>query len=152
MRLESLSLFVGRPFQAAGRLESLPHKGEGFQLPSLDGRGNGEGDLRRFVTTTFGYDLCEPLDSIRPRYRFDISCQGTVPPAITAFLESEDYEDAVRKAISLGGDSDTLVCIAGGIAEAIYGGVPQQIAARVRHILDDRLNAVVRLFHRRHMS
>jgi ADP-ribosylglycohydrolase len=109
-------------------------------------------DIRRFVIATYGYDLSEPLDSIRPRYRFDISCQGTVPPAITAFLESEDYEDAIRKAISLGGDSDTLACITGGIAEAFYGGVPQHIAKRVCQILDDRLNAVVTEFYGRYAA
>ncbi|MBM4325725.1 MAG: ADP-ribosylglycohydrolase family protein [Deltaproteobacteria bacterium] len=109
-------------------------------------------DIRRFVATKFGYDLSEPLDSIRPHYGFDVSCRGTVPPAIRAFLESEDYEDAIRKAISLGGDSDTLACITGGIAEAFYGGVPQRIAARVREILDDRLNAMVTEFYDRYIA
>ena len=107
----------------------------GFQLP---------GD--RFVERSFGYDLSRTLDEIRPGYSFDISCQGTVPQAITAFLESNDFEDAIRKAISLGGDSDTLACITGGIAEAFYKGLPDFIAERVFQILDERLAAITRLF------
>ena len=70
-------------------------------------------------------------------------CQGSVPQAITAFLESNDFVDAVRKAISLGGDSDTIACIADGIAEAFYGGVPVEVAEKVRGILDERLGRVV---------
>src|SRR5207253_5437992 len=69
-------------------------------------------------------DVCSsdlPLDELRRHYSFDVSCQGTVPPALVAFLDSKDYEDAVRKAVSLGGDSDTLACITGGIAQAFYG-------------------------------
>ena len=66
---------------------------------------------------------------------FDVSCQGTVPQAITAFLESEGFEDAIRKAISLGGDSDTLACITGGIAHAFYGGLPEHISETVYRIL-----------------
>jgi ADP-ribosylglycohydrolase len=77
-----------------------------------------------------------------------MTCQGSVPQAITAFLESDSYEDAVRKAISIGGDSDTIACIAGGIAEAFYGGVPGEIAGAVRSILDERLNASVDEFER----
>jgi ADP-ribosylglycohydrolase len=69
-----------------------------------------------------------------------------VPQAIIAFLESESYEDTVRKAISIGGDSDTIACIAGGIAEAFYGGVPQAIVEKVRNLLDQRLNRVVSEF------
>jgi ADP-ribosylglycohydrolase len=99
--------------------------------------------IHRYIEETFGYDLSEPIDSIRKHYSFDISCQGSVPQAITAFLESEDYEDVVRKGISIGGDSDTIACIAGGIAHAFYGGVPDFVVSKVREILDDRLNGVV---------
>ena len=69
-----------------------------------------------------------------------------MPQAIRAFLESESYEDAVRKAISLGGDSDTLACMAGGIAQAFYGGVPEEISRRVHEILDDHLGDMIRKF------
>jgi ADP-ribosylglycohydrolase len=89
--------------------------------------GQGKERIRDYVEKTFRYDLSEPLDTIRGYYRFDVSCQGSVPQAISAFLESDGYEDAVRKAISLGGDSDTIACMAGGIAHAFYGGVPDSI-------------------------
>src|SRR5207302_2457165 len=98
----------------------------------------------------FGYNLSERVDDIRLRYKFDESCQGTVPPAIVAFLESTDYEDAVRKAISLGGDADTLACITGAIAEAHYGGVPVDIAARTLALLDDPLRNTVVNFCKRY--
>lgn len=107
-------------------------------------------EIRDYVESTFFYDLNESLDSIRTWYRFDVSCQGSVPQAITAFLESHDFEDAVRKAISLGGDSDTIACMAGAIAEAHYGGVPEPIAAEVAVRLDPPLLQVVELFRARY--
>ncbi len=107
-------------------------------------------DIRRYLQESFHYDLQRTLDEIRPNYRFDVSCQGSVPESILAFLESEDYEDAVRKAISLGGDSDTMACIAGGIAEAYYGGVPEAIQREVWPRLDERLQRVVRQFANRY--
>ena len=91
--------------------------------------------IQEEIVRRFGYDLDRTLDVIRPDYNFDVSCQGTVPQAITAFLESNSYEDTVRNAISLGGDSDTLACISGGIAEAYYGEVPGFIREKVRRIL-----------------
>jgi ADP-ribosylglycohydrolase len=102
--------------------------------------------IRRYLEKQFAYDLARRLDAIRPTYRFDVSCQGSVPEAIIAFLESTDFEDAVRNAVSLGGDSDTLACISGSIAEAYYGGVPAAIAEKVWSCLDDRLAGVVRRF------
>ncbi|MFO7545189.1 MAG: ADP-ribosylglycohydrolase family protein [Trueperaceae bacterium] len=105
--------------------------------------------IRRAVENDLGYDLAMTLDEIRPTYRFDVSCQGSVPQAIVAFLESSDYEDALRNAISLGGDADTMACIAGGIAEAFYGGVPEPIRARALAYLDERLLGVVEAFERR---
>jgi len=110
--------------------------------------GASKSEIASFVIQRFGYDLSKSLDEIRPYYRFDESCQGTVPQAITAFLESTDYEDAIRGAISLGGDSDTLACITGGIAEAFYGGVPEVIRARTMEILDGELRGVVDAFYR----
>lgn len=85
--------------------------------------------IRAEVARRFGYDLSRTLDEIRPTYRFDETCQRTVPEAITAFLESTGYEDAIRNAISLGGDADTLAAIAGGMAHAYYGGVPRELAS-----------------------
>jgi ADP-ribosylglycohydrolase len=102
--------------------------------------------IRDWISAMFGYDLSRSVDEIRPAYEFDVSCQGTVPAAVVAFLESRDYEDAVRRAISLGGDADTLACITGAIAEAHYGGVPSHIAERALQILDDRLRNTVGQF------
>jgi ADP-ribosylglycohydrolase len=112
--------------------------------------GRGKDDIRDFVVKSFGYRLDEPLAEVRQWYKFDSTCQGSVPQAILAFLESNDYEDAVRKAVSLGGDSDTQACIAGGIAQAFYDGVPPPIVERVYAILDEPLAAVVREFGERY--
>ncbi|MGA9563981.1 MAG: ADP-ribosylglycohydrolase family protein [Candidatus Korobacteraceae bacterium] len=109
-------------------------------------QGASKKEIREFVQEQFGYDLNRTIADIRTTYEFDVSCQGTVPEAITAFLESEDYEDTIRLAISLGGDADTLACIAGGIAGAFYGGVPEPIARRTLALLDDKLRSVVTEF------
>jgi len=106
-------------------------------------QGQGKDEIRRFVETEFGYDLSQTLDDIRPSYRFDETCQGSVTEAIIAFLESTDYEDAVVKAVSLDGDADTLVCMTGGIAQAYYNVIPPGIIAEARHRLHDDLLAVV---------
>jgi ADP-ribosylglycohydrolase len=108
--------------------------------------GKGKEEIKDYIQRTFAYDLNEPLEQLRERYSFDVSCPGTVPPALIAFLASEGYEDAVRKAVSLGGDSDTLACITGGIAQAFYGGVPDPIKHAVMERLDDRLTRVVNAF------
>src|SRR3954453_9895154 len=102
--------------------------------------------IKGFIETTLGYHLDTPLDEIRPRYEFQVSCQKSVPQAIRAFLESDDFEDAVRKAISLGGESDTLGCMGGGIAPAFYGGVPEAIGRRVYEVLDEPLGGITRTF------
>src|SRR5262249_33669356 len=91
----------------------------------LAGTGNTKPHIRDEIEKMFGYDLRRTVDDIRPTYQFNETCQRTVPEAIVAFLDSSDYESAIRNAISLGGDADTLACIAGGIAEAFYGGVPE---------------------------
>lgn len=96
--------------------------------------------------------MSERLDDIRAVYGFDVSCQGSVPQSIVAFLESTDYEDAVRNAISLGGDADTMACIAGAIAEAFYGGVPDHIRGPVTEKLDDRLEGLVNEFYAKYGS
>lgn len=89
-------------------------------------------EIREYIERTYGYDLHKTYDYWHPIYRWDSSCQGTVPQAIIAFLDSENFEDAMRKAVSLGGDSDTLACITGGIAEAFYKDIPAEIIERVR--------------------
>jgi len=108
--------------------------------------GNDKTAIKNYIETTFGYNLHVSLDKIRPTYKFDVSCQGSVPQAITAFLEADDYEDAIRNAISLGGDSDTIACITGGIAQAFYGEVPAFIQEQVRYILPERLKGVMEQF------
>ncbi len=99
--------------------------------------------IRRDVAAFFDYDLDRKLDDIRETYAFDASCLGSVPESLIAFLESHDFEDAIRKAISLGGDANTMAAIAGAVAEAFYGEVPEKISWRVRQRLPDDLLAVV---------
>lgn len=111
--------------------------------------GGSKGEIRRYIEREFGYDLGQNLDTIRKGYVFDVSCRGSVPPSIVAFLEAEGYEEAVRNAISLGGDADTMACIAGGIAEAFYG-VPVEIRDRTVSLLDPRLRRVVERFEARY--
>jgi ADP-ribosylglycohydrolase len=112
--------------------------------------GSSKDEIREYVERKFGYDLSPTIDQIRPVYTFDVSCQGSVPQAILAFLESDDYEHAVRLAISLGGDADTLACIAGGIAHAYYREVPGPIREQAISRLDDRLRGVVEEFEARY--
>jgi ADP-ribosylglycohydrolase len=83
-------------------------------------------EIKDYISKRFKYDLNRTCDQIRPSYRFEVSCQKSVPESIIAFLDSKDYESTLRLAVSLGGDSDTQACIAGGIAEAFYG-IPDDI-------------------------
>ena len=104
--------------------------------------------VRTEIARRFDYDLSGSVDDMRKGYAFDVSCAGTVPPAIVAAVEATDFEDAIRNAVSLGGDSDTLACIAGAIAEPLYG-IPGWIAKEARARLDERLLAVVDRFQDR---
>jgi ADP-ribosylglycohydrolase len=106
--------------------------------------------IRDSIEKSFGYDLRRTCDQIRPGYAFNEICQETVPEAIIAFLESDGYERAVRLAVSLGGDSDTLACIAGSIAEAFYGGVPRPIREKTLSLLDVRLRRTTLAFAERY--
>lgn len=105
--------------------------------------------LRRQIEALTGYDLGRRLDDIRPGYGFDVTCQGSVPESLIAFLESRDFEDAIRNVISLGGDADTMAAIAGGVAEAGYGGVPEAIAGPVRDRLPEAFKDVIDRFMER---
>ncbi|MBV8881101.1 MAG: ADP-ribosylglycohydrolase family protein [Planctomycetaceae bacterium] len=107
-------------------------------------------EIRAWIERSAGYDLSRTCDQIRPGYRFNESCQNTVPESLIAFFESTDFEDAIRNGISLGGDSDTLTCITGSVAEAFYGGVPDPIGKEALARLDDPLRAVVRRFRERY--
>jgi ADP-ribosyl-[dinitrogen reductase] hydrolase len=108
--------------------------------------GKSKDDIRNFITDRFGYSLNRKIDDIRPDYEFDVSCQGSVPEAIIAFLESTDYENAIRLAVSIGGDSDTIACITGGIAEAFYRNIPDKITDNVLKILPEELIRIIEEF------
>ena len=108
-------------------------------------------EIRDAIEDRFNYDLSRPVEQIRPGYKFDVSCQGSVPESIICFLESEDFEGSVRNAISLGGDADTMACIAGGIAEAYYGEVPPDIRRRVKEYLPKEFLDVIEGFRSRFM-
>ena len=105
--------------------------------------GHDKAEIKAYVEREFGYDLSRTCDEIRPTYHHVESCQETVPQAITAFLESRDFEDALRTAVSLGGDSDTLAAITGSIAEAFYG-VPEELRQECRKRLTPKLAAILR--------
>ncbi|MCD6576687.1 MAG: ADP-ribosylglycohydrolase family protein [Anaerolineaceae bacterium] len=105
-------------------------------------------DIRKEISKWFNYDLSKTINEIRPNYYFDVSCQGSVPQSIIAFLESDDYEDAIRKAVSLGGDADTMACIAGGIAEAFYGPIPENIALEINQRLPDEFLKIIDEFYK----
>ena len=106
--------------------------------------GQSQSSIRGYVAETFGYDMTQTIDEIRPTYKFNETCQQTVPQALTCALEADSFEDAIRNAISIGGDSDTIGAIAGAVAEALFG-IPDEIAddawrrlpEDMRHILTD---------------
>jgi len=100
-------------------------------------------EIASVVGKMFDYKLDQSLDEIRPGYTFDVSCQGSVPQAIIAFLESTSFEDAIRNAISIGGDSDTIACISGAIAHAYYGEVPKEILQGMTKILPEDIIALI---------
>ncbi len=107
--------------------------------------GSTKNEIREYIINEFGYDLSRTCDEIRPDYHHVESCQQTVPEAITAFLEGEDFEDVIRTAVSLGGDCDTLTCIAGSIAEAYYG-IPDEFKEECRKRLPDDMLEILDRF------
>jgi ADP-ribosylglycohydrolase len=111
--------------------------------------GSSKPEIKDYVTKQFSYNLDRKLDDIRKTYEYDITSQGTVPESIIAFLEAKDYEDAIRKAISLGGDADTLACITGGIAQAFYKHIPIQVLMEARKRLTPDLLKIVDQFEKR---
>ncbi|MBU8871852.1 MAG: ADP-ribosylglycohydrolase family protein [Gemmatimonadales bacterium] len=102
--------------------------------------------IRKELTGRFAYDLDRTVAEIRPDYSFTESCQETVPQALVCALEADDWEDAVRLSVSLGGDADTLACIAGGVAEALGGQVPEDAARRIKEILPEDLLEILEDF------
>ena len=105
-------------------------------------------EIKDYVIREFGYDLSRTCDEIRPSYHHVESCQETVPEAITAFLEGKDFEDVIRTAVSLGGDCDTLTCIAGSIAEAFYG-VPEDMKEECRKRVPEEMLEILDRFDKR---
>ena len=113
-----------------------------YEQPINDDPAECKRRIREYIEKEYGYNLSQSLDDIRPTYHFNETCQDTVPQAIIAFLESTDFEDAIRNAISLGGDSDTLAAITGSIAEAAYG-IPDWIKDKAYTYLDEPLKDVL---------
>ena len=107
--------------------------------------GHSKEEIRDYIVREFGYDLSRTCDEIRPGYHHVESCQETVPEAITAFLEGTDFEDVIRTAVSLGGDCDTLTCIAGSMAEAYYG-VPEDLVNECEKRITPEMKAVLDQF------
>ena len=114
--------------------------------------GSSKQEIKTYIESKFGYDLNRTIDEIRPIYKFDVSCQGSVPESIIAFLESENFEDAIRTAISIGGDSDTIACMTGAIAEAYYKSIPIEMLERVNEYLHERFQKVIEEFQKRHKT
>lgn len=108
--------------------------------------GASKSEIREYLERMTEYDLHRSYAEIQPEYMFDDTCQGSVPEAIISFLESEDFEDAIRNAIALGGDADTQACISGAVAEAFYGGVPTWIWKRCEAVLEPEMVALIGRF------
>ena len=111
--------------------------------------GKSKEEIRNYISTKYGYNLNRTCDEIRPVYDWDSSCQGTVPEAMVAFFDSTDFESAIRLAVSLGGDSDTLACITGGIAEAFYKKIPDDIALKIWSLIPDDFKAILKEMEQR---
>ena len=104
-------------------------------------QGKTKAEIKEYVENTFFYNLDRTIAEIRPRYEFDVSCQGSVPEAIIAFLEGNTFEEVIRLAVSLGGDSDTQACMAGAIAACMYP-IPEEVAEKCNKILTDDLREI----------
>ena len=106
--------------------------------------GKSKEEIRNYITAKYGYNLNRTCDEIRRVYDWDSSCQGTVPEAMVAFFDSTDFESSIRLAVSLGGDSDTLACITGGIAEAFYKEIPDDIALKIWELIPEDFKIILR--------
>ena len=113
--------------------------------------GYNKDQIGREIEKRFEYDLNRSLNAIRPDYSFEVSCQKSVPESIIAFMESEDCESAIRNAISLGGDSDTMACIAGAIAQAYYKDIPGDITENVYSLIPEEFQQTLVLFERKYL-
>jgi ADP-ribosylglycohydrolase len=151
---DTVDTVLGEAARSAEISHNHPEGVKGAQAAALSvflaRTGRDKAIIKKEVIDRFGYDLRRTVEDIRPSYRFEISCQSTVPEAIIAFLDSDSFEDAVRNAVSLGGDSDTLACIAGGIAEAYYDPVPTSVRERMQECLTEELWQITERFCGKH--
>jgi ADP-ribosylglycohydrolase len=104
-------------------------------------------EIKTYIEKQFKYNLSEPIEKIQEKFVFDSRASYTVPPAIMAFLQSTSFEDAIRKAVSLGGDADTIACMTGGIAEAYYKSIPKHIEDKCWNALDSELRKTFKMFN-----
>ena len=151
---DSLEATVQEAKRSAEVTHSHPEGIKGAQATAaaifLARQGESKEHIRRYINKQFEYDMNRTVDDIRPNYSFNESCRWTVPEAIISFLDSTDYESTIKLAISLGGDADTLACIAGGIAEAFYGCVPEEIAVQGKKLLDAPLLKIINQFYEKY--
>ena len=148
---ESVAAVVAEAERSAVISHNHPEGVKGAQAAALAvflaRKGEDKGTIRRNLAAQFTYDLDRTVEEIRAEYTFDVTCQGSVPESIIAFLEANDYTSAVKNAISLGGDADTMACIAGGIAQAFYKKMPSDLVLQVRQRLPEVFLAVVDRFN-----
>ncbi len=153
---ETLEETLNAAKQSAEVTHSHPEGIKGAQAVAsavyLARTGKSKREIKEYIESAFGYDLSRTCDDIRPAYRFDVTCQGSVPESIIAFLEGSDYESTIRLAISLGGDADTMAAIAGGIAEAYYKEIPLHIKEEALRRLPDEFVGIMSRFYRRFVS
>ena len=142
--------------QSAECTHNHPEGVKGAQATALSiflaRKGNDKETIRKEITERFNYDLNRTVDEIRPDYEFNESCMETVPEAIIAFLDSDDYEHSIRLAVSLGGDSDTIACITGGIAEAYYKEIPESIIIKTKKRLPKEFIGIIEQFREKYMD
>jgi len=112
--------------------------------------GRGKAEIREWISKNIGYELDIDLVKLRETYKFDSSCQGSVPQALAAFFAGNSFEEAIRLAVSIGGDSDTIACMAGSVAEAHFGGVPENFALPAWKILPKDLREIIVNFYKKY--
>jgi ADP-ribosylglycohydrolase len=160
MRLSSIGFFFNtieevlfHAGKSASITQNLPEGIKGAQAVAvtvlLAKNSKTKCEIKTFITETFGYNLNKTLAEIRETYQFDVTCQGSVPESIISFLESDNYEDAIRNAISLGGESDTMPCIAGGIAQSFYKKIPNEIITETRKRLNEEFLEIIDIFEQK---
>ncbi len=153
---ETLEETIEAACRSASVTHDHPHGIEGAESAAaaiwMARNGKTKEEIRDFIENHFFYDLSRSLDEIRPDYEFDVTCMGTMPVAFRAFLESEDYVSAVRLAVSVGGDSDTIACITGGIADAFYREIPEEVHTFMRAKLPQEMLEIIDQFEEKYVT